>query len=220
MRCTGCGNIISDSAKFCPVCGARQTIAAPPIIPSGQQQMPPPPQQQQQYRSAPAQKTSPCYVGFGDALSLYFKNYVNFKGRSTRSEFWFSFLFTSVIYIIFGIISIVFPVVIYLPLLAFTIPTMAIMFRRFHDVGLKGTLVVVFHVLAVLCFIIGSIAVFGMFFSMFGAFDDFSMPILKLSLFIMTFIGWIPFLLGIACMVICCLPSVPETNKYGSPASS
>ena len=43
---------------------------------------------------------SPKYVSFGEAIKLYFKNFFNFKGRSTRSEFWFSFLFS----IILGIV--------------------------------------------------------------------------------------------------------------------
>ena len=31
---------------------------------------------------------SPKYVGFGEAVKLFFTNYVNFGGRSTRSEYW------------------------------------------------------------------------------------------------------------------------------------
>ncbi|MDE7227823.1 MAG: DUF805 domain-containing protein [Treponemataceae bacterium] len=31
---------------------------------------------------------SPEYVGFFDAIKLFFRNYTNFKGRSTRSEYW------------------------------------------------------------------------------------------------------------------------------------
>ena len=45
---------------------------------------------------------SPKYVGFGEAIKLYFKNFFNFKGRSTRSEFWFGFLFNFIIGIVLG----------------------------------------------------------------------------------------------------------------------
>ena len=47
---------------------------------------------------------SPKYVGFGEAIKLYFKNYFNFKGRSTRSEFWFGFLFSFIVSIVLGCI--------------------------------------------------------------------------------------------------------------------
>ncbi len=47
---------------------------------------------------------SPKYVGFGEAIKLYFKNYFNFKGRSTRSEFWFGFLFSLIVSIVLGCI--------------------------------------------------------------------------------------------------------------------
>ena len=47
---------------------------------------------------------SPKYVGFGEAIKLYFKNYFNFKGRSTRSEFWFGFLFNFIVSLVLGCI--------------------------------------------------------------------------------------------------------------------
>ena len=51
---------------------------------------------------------SPKYVGFGEAIKLYFKNYFNFKGRSTRSEFWFGYLFTFLVSLVFGCVVSVF----------------------------------------------------------------------------------------------------------------
>jgi uncharacterized membrane protein YhaH (DUF805 family) len=50
---------------------------------------------------------------------------------------------------------------------------------------------------------------------MFGAFDDLSEPTMWISLGVMSFMGYIPMIIGIICMVICCLPSVPEANEYG-----
>ena len=36
-------------------------------------------------------------VSFGEAVKLFFSNYVNFSGRSTKSEFWWGYLFCVVI---------------------------------------------------------------------------------------------------------------------------
>ena len=36
-------------------------------------------------------------ISFSDAISLAFKNYVNFSGRATRAEFWWFFLFTTLL---------------------------------------------------------------------------------------------------------------------------
>lgn len=47
---------------------------------------------------------SPKYVGFGEAIKLYFKNYFNFKGRSTRSEFWYGYLFCFLVSLVFSCI--------------------------------------------------------------------------------------------------------------------
>ena len=44
-------------------------------------------------------------VGFIDAIKLAFKNYVNFNGRSRRSEFWWFYLFNIIIGIIISILA-------------------------------------------------------------------------------------------------------------------
>ena len=108
---------------------------------------------------------SPKYVGFGEAIKLYFQNYFNFKGRSTRSEFWWGFLFNFIVGIILGVIMIVlmsatlFPELksgkyhspddlmnsLYVPMIIGTIVGIAIgipywssAVRRLHDAGHSG----------------------------------------------------------------------------------
>lgn len=78
---------------------------------------------------------SPKHVKFGEAIKLFFMNYANFTGRSTASEYWFSFLFifivnlfTSAIPGIGAIIS-----------LAIFIPTLSVTVRRLHDTGKNWT---------------------------------------------------------------------------------
>ena len=80
------------------------------------------------------------------AIDKAFKNYLNFSGRSNRSEFWYFFLFiiignflTNLIdtYIIgyhpeeMGIVTGIF-------FLATVIPQLSLTFRRLHDTGKSG----------------------------------------------------------------------------------
>ena len=83
---------------------------------------------------------SPAYVGFIDAVKLFFKNYVNFKGRSTRSEFWFwtlaNFIVNAAVTAVAAKILSSTPSV---PLLVWQIatlvPGLALFVRRLHDIG-------------------------------------------------------------------------------------
>ena len=81
---------------------------------------------------------------FGEAIKSYFKNYTVFKGRSRRSAFWYSVLFTALVSTAAGIIN---PgsldengwrnpgALENLWSLATLIPSLAISFRRLHDTG-------------------------------------------------------------------------------------
>ncbi len=90
-------------------------------------------------------------MSFGAAITSYFSKYVTFNGRARRSEFWFAVLFTA---LVSTAISIVFPgevqyingmpvqgtsVVSDLWSLATLLPSLAITWRRLHDIGRKGT---------------------------------------------------------------------------------
>ena len=37
-------------------------------------------------------------IGFGEAVRLFYKNYVNFEGRATRAEYWWPVLMQLIIY--------------------------------------------------------------------------------------------------------------------------
>lgn len=67
------------------------------------------------------------------ALISFFQNYVNFSGRSTRSEFWFWFLWNFIFSIILSFIGLKFLSMIYA--LATIIPEIAIGIRRLRDAG-------------------------------------------------------------------------------------
>ncbi|MBR5534239.1 MAG: DUF805 domain-containing protein [Ruminiclostridium sp.] len=78
-------------------------------------------------------------VTFGEAVKNFFTNYANFSGRATRSEFWYAWLFNLVANMAFGVLAemglgifaAVYPI-------AVLIPSLAIAWRRFHDIGKSG----------------------------------------------------------------------------------
>ena len=90
-------------------------------------------------------------MSFIDAIKSYFKNYANFKGRARRSEFWWTVLFT---FLVSTLLSIVFPgsmmdlgnglviqqshPIVNLWSLATLVPSLAITWRRLHDVSKSG----------------------------------------------------------------------------------
>ncbi|MFZ5617331.1 MAG: DUF805 domain-containing protein [Pseudomonadota bacterium] len=88
-------------------------------------------------------------VSFGQALPLFFKNYFQFNGRSSRGAYWWATLALVLISIAAAVVDIVLfndfveaangngPVGILLSL-ATLIPGIAIGVRRLHDVGRSG----------------------------------------------------------------------------------
>jgi uncharacterized membrane protein YhaH (DUF805 family) len=89
-------------------------------------------------------------MSFFDAIKSYFKNYATFNGRARRSEFWFTALFT---FLVSAALAIVFPgptemmwsteveqssAAENLWSLATVVPSLAVTWRRLHDVGRSG----------------------------------------------------------------------------------
>lgn len=97
-------------------------------------------------------------VSFREAIVLFFQRYADFRGRSTRAEFWWAFLFNLPIVMLgllllsglftfiyletdwafFYYMSVVFGILFRLYFLATLVPGMAILCRRFHDSGRSG----------------------------------------------------------------------------------
>lgn len=77
-------------------------------------------------------------VGFGKAVSLFFKNYVNFSGRASKSEYWWVFLFNMLLFFPLGAISAAVPPLGGLCSIALMIPGISLAVRRLHDVGKAG----------------------------------------------------------------------------------
>ena len=87
-------------------------------------------------------------MSFGQAISSVFKNYANFNGRARRSEFWFFALFNLIIYLAASVINYliaggsdttsIIGIIYLLYSLATILPSLAVSWRRLHDIGKSG----------------------------------------------------------------------------------
>ena len=74
MNCPTCGKENESSAQFCGICGTQ--LSSQPTTANQNDMGSPNPM-----------------VGFREAISLGFKNCLNFSGRATRAEYWWWILF-------------------------------------------------------------------------------------------------------------------------------
>jgi uncharacterized membrane protein YhaH (DUF805 family) len=95
---------------------------------------------------------APRKVSFGQAISRFYGNYANFSGRASRSEYWFVWLYSALIGL--PLSRLAFPSVdpatgypianqmwlgiMSLWFLANLVPSLAVLWRRFHDVNKSG----------------------------------------------------------------------------------
>lgn len=77
-------------------------------------------------------------MSFKDAVVTCFKKYVDFSGRARRSEYWYFALFTGIVEFVLGLICRDIPIIISLFSLATMLPTLAVTWRRLHDVNKCG----------------------------------------------------------------------------------
>jgi uncharacterized membrane protein YhaH (DUF805 family) len=102
-------------------------------------QVPPQPQQSQQFQQ-PQMPPQPQFVpeapamSFGDAIKTCFNKYADFSGRATRAEYWWWFLFSAILCLITSRWSVLSGLI----SLALFIPSLAVAWRRLHDIGRAG----------------------------------------------------------------------------------
>lgn len=142
MFCSKCGAQLVDGAAFCGACGAPQEAPVQPAAPEEPVYQAPAqpvyeapaqePYQQPAYTAAPVGEPHHGYVNFGQAIQLYWTNIVNFKGRASKSEFWWGYLFGWTASLVVGFI----PYVGTFLGLAFMLPNVSLMVRRFHDLSI------------------------------------------------------------------------------------
>lgn len=82
-------------------------------------------------------------MGFTEAIVSVFKNYANFNGRARRSEFWYFTLFCIIVEFILDLLSggdalSIFSVLYLIFSLGVLVPSLAVCWRRLHDIGKSG----------------------------------------------------------------------------------
>jgi uncharacterized membrane protein YhaH (DUF805 family) len=83
-------------------------------------------------------------MGFVDAIGAGFRNYVNFSGRASRSEYWYWVLFVILLSAAAGLVDVAiagtsgFSVIGALVSLGTFLPSLAVAVRRFHDRDQSG----------------------------------------------------------------------------------
>ncbi len=81
-------------------------------------------------------------MDFGQAVKSCFSKYATFSGRASRSEYWYFFLFTVIVYIVANILdAALFGGVAVLDLIATVVlllPGISVGVRRLHDKDLSG----------------------------------------------------------------------------------
>lgn len=137
MVCKNCGTELAEGMIYCTSCGAAQSTENTAFYSDNAAQNMSTPN--------PAMPAGPKHngkVNFVQAITLFFKNYANFNGRASKSEYWFACLFNM---LISGVVS---ALNMYVPMfsviggaitLALLVPGISLVVRRLHDVGKKGT---------------------------------------------------------------------------------
>ena len=147
---------------------------------------------------------------------LPFRRYVDFKGRSSRSEIWWFFLLTFVIGMIIQIIAIAtfdpwsyssfrfIDIISWVWSLFLLLPQIAVQVRRLHDINRTGLWLLCWvglYILAILLMVLGGVLAIE------GAYGGFAiMLILTIGICLGCFVWQI---------VWYCLPPVDDNNRFG-----
>lgn len=93
-KCTQCGAVLAPTVKFCPDCGAKvEEISAETEIIQTEETQSEPINEKVETEYVPVQKP----ITLKRAISSYFKHALDFKGRASRSEFWYGLFFVFIL---------------------------------------------------------------------------------------------------------------------------
>ena len=131
MFCSECGTSVINNAKFCANCGTASEVNSSiqrPVL-----------------QSQPAAISTQNGMGFGESITTCFSKYADFTGRASRPEYWWFYLFGTLIgwgINIVAALTIPEPttrlVMTSLVSLAFFLPSLAVGTRRLHDTDRSG----------------------------------------------------------------------------------
>lgn len=121
--CRGCGKQIHETANTCPQCGAPQAPPAPTT-----------------FQGHPV-----AAMDFKSAIKICLTKYVTWKGRASRSEYWYFQLFNFGLSMICAVLQnigpnakVVFGVLSIVIALGLLLPGLSVLVRRLHDLGKSG----------------------------------------------------------------------------------
>ena len=82
-------------------------------------------------------------MGFGEAVQSVFSKYATFSGRARRSEYWYFVLLQVIVTAVLNGLysateSVAFSAILVLFDLALLVPSLAVCWRRLHDIGRRG----------------------------------------------------------------------------------
>jgi uncharacterized membrane protein YhaH (DUF805 family) len=154
-------------------------------------------------------------MNFPTSVKSGFSNYANFKGRASRSEFWWFVLFIQMSQLV---AQNVWSTLGSIASLVFFIPNLSLNFRRLHDIG-KSAKWLLWPVLsafgAVISFVLAVVNL-GISFSSIDSEQVFNGGSKVLLVFVFAF--FISAIVGtIVNFVFLLMPSDSEMNKYGPP---
>jgi uncharacterized membrane protein YhaH (DUF805 family) len=150
-----------------------------------------------------------------NAISSGFQNFTNFKGRASRSEFWWFVLFSQLAQIV---AQNIWSTLGSIASLVFFIPNLSLNFRRLHDIGksAKWLLWPVLSALVALLSVVLVILDLGESISSVDSEQIFDGG--STFLLILMFLALVSAIVGtIVNFVFTVLPSDTEMNKYGPP---
>jgi uncharacterized membrane protein YhaH (DUF805 family) len=137
MFCGACGFANSVSSRFCVSCGSQMpklgetTVLPPPAAVDAL----PTDSIQQTIKEDGFLGFAPKKMSFGETIKHCFKNYANFKGRASRSEYWYFYLFGILVLFVIAMVSAALYSLVVLGLL---LPFISVLTRRLHDTGRSG----------------------------------------------------------------------------------
>ena len=129
MFCSKCGQPVGDGAQFCANCGNPVNGTKPNNDTAEKAK-----DFFAQMQACANDLKGPEPVDFVKAIKLFCLYALNFKGRSSRSEYWWACLFNFLASLVLSII----PLIGGLLSLALMVPGIAISVRRMHDIGKSG----------------------------------------------------------------------------------
>ena len=148
MFCPNCGKDLPENAAFCPECGNKVTITreqvySQPTEPEFTSPFDNGGYQSESYGFPYEEPVNPNAgkVDFKTAIKLFFQNYANFETRSTKTEYWWAFLFNLLVSSLTSSISFSggIAVISSVVSVALLIPGLAVTVRRLHDTGKAWT---------------------------------------------------------------------------------